>query len=303
MVSSAQYNGLAKSIVGTRANTAEYRHDESPLSRFAMTFVILEVLFAAAAYAAATRAVYQHHAMDASYRRVTGLAALGLILHVVALVHMTLHTGMMIIGVGSALSLFAWQAALLLWLFSLKRSVAALGLVIYPVAGLCAITGLLVPDPNSAHEALDWPLQVHIILSMLAYGLLTLGAVQAAVLSLQHHQLRQHPPSGLFTSLPPLQTMETLLFRLIGAGFFMLSLAIATGALFINHLFEQHLAHKAVLSVAAWLVFAVLLFGRWRYGWRGRVAVRGVMIGYGVLVLAYFGSKLVLELILGEHWW
>lgn len=268
-----------------------------------MTFVILEVLLAAAAYAATTYAVYQHHAAHAAYLRVTLLAGLGLILHIVALVHMTLHTGAMIIGVGSALSLFAWQAALLLWLFSLKHSVGALGLVMYPLAGLCAIAGLLVPDPNGAHEALAWPLQTHIILSMLAYGLLTLGAVQAAILSLQHRQLRQHPPSELLTTLPPLQTMETLLFRLIGAGFFMLSLAIATGALFINDLFEQHLAHKALLSVAAWLVFAVLLFGRWLHGWRGRLAVRGVMIGYGVLVLAYFGSKLVLELILGEHWW
>ncbi|KEZ75988.1 cytochrome C assembly family protein [Salinisphaera hydrothermalis] len=268
-----------------------------------MTFVIIEVLLATTAYAAATYAVYQHHATGAPYLRVTLLAGLGLVMHMVALVHMTLHTGAMIIGVGSALSLFAWQAALLLWLFSLKRSIGALGLVMYPLAGLCAIAGLLVPDPNGAREALDWPLQAHIMLSMLAYGLLTLGAVQAAVLSLQHRQLRQHPPSGLFTTLPPLQTMETLLFRLIGAGFFMLSLAIATGALFISHLFEQHLAHKAVLSVAAWLVFAILLFGRWRYGWRGRLAVRGVMIGYVVLVFAYFGSKLVLELILGEHWW
>ncbi|HET7312826.1 cytochrome C assembly family protein [Salinisphaera sp.] len=267
-----------------------------------MTLVIIEVLIAAAAYAAATYAVYQHHATGAPYLRVTLLAALGLAVHIVALVHMTLHTGAMIIGLGSALSLFAWQAALLLWLFSLKRSVGALGLVMYPAAGLCAIAGLLVPDPHGAREALAWPLQAHIILSMLAYGLLTLGAVQAAMLSLQHRQLRQHPPSGLFTTLPPLQTMETLLFRLIGAGFFMLSLAIVTGALFINHLFEQHLAHKAVLSVVAWLVFAVLLFGRWRYGWRGRVAVRGVTIGYVVLALAYFGSKLVLELILGEHW-
>ncbi|RJS93819.1 inner membrane protein YpjD [Salinisphaera sp. Q1T1-3] len=268
-----------------------------------MTFVVIEVLIAALAYAGATRAVWQHHARGAAYLPVTLLAGLGLLMQLVALVHMTLHAGAMIIGLGTALSLFAWQAALLLWLFSLRESVGALGLVMYPVAGLCAIAGLLVPDPNGAREALDWPIQAHILLSILAYGLLTLGAVQAAVLSMQHRQLRRRPPSGVFTTLPPLQTMETLLFRLIGGGFFLLSLAIATGALFIDHLFAQHLAHKAVLSVVAWLVFAVLLFGRWRYGWRGRLAVRGVLVGYVLLVLAYFGSKLVLELILGEHWW
>lgn len=268
-----------------------------------LTLVILEVLIAAMAYAIATYAVWQHHATGAPYLRVTLAAGVGLAAQLIALVHMSLHAGMMIIGLGTALSMFAWQAALLLWLFSIRRSVGALGLVIYPMAALCAIAGLLVPDDNSVREALDWPVQLHIVLSMLAYGLLTLGAVQAAVLSMQHRQLRRRPPSGVFTTLPPLETMEALLFRLIGAGFFVLSLAIVTGALFISHLFAQHLAHKAVLSVVAWLVFAIMLFGRWRYGWRGRLAVRGVMAGYLMLVLAYFGSKLVLELILGEHWW
>lgn len=268
-----------------------------------LTFVVLEVLIAAAAYAFATRAVWLHHARGTPYLHATLAAAVGLAAQLVALIHMSLHTGAMVIGLGTALSLFAWQAALLLWLFSIKRSVGALGLVIYPLAGLCAIAGLLVPDSSSVHETLDWQVQLHILLSMLAYGLLTLGAVQAAVLSMQHRQLRRRPPSGVFTTLPPLETMETLLFRLIGAGFFLLSLAIITGALFISHLFAQHLAHKAVLSLVAWLAFAIMLFGRWRYGWRGRLAVRGVLGGYGLLILAYFGSKLVLELILGEHWW
>lgn len=268
-----------------------------------MTVVVIEVLIAALAYAFATHAVWRHHAHGAVYWPVAALAGVGLTMQLVALVHLTLHTGAMIIGLGTALSLFAWQAALLLWLFSLRESVGALGLVMYPLAAFCAIAGLIVPDPNGAREALDWPVQAHILLSILAYGMLTLGAVQAAVLSLQHRQLRRRPPSGLFTTLPPLQTMETLLFRLVLAGFFLLSLAIATGTLFIDRILAQHLLHKTVLSVFAWLVFAVLLFGRWRYGLRGRLAVRGVLIGYVLLVLAYFGSKLVLELILGEHWW
>lgn len=267
-----------------------------------MTLVIVEVLLAALAYAGAAAAVWRHLSSGEAYWHVTALAALGLIAQIGSLIHLSLHSGMMVIGLGTAMSLFAWQAALLLWLFSLRESVGALGLVIYPLAGLCAITALLVPDAHSATESLAWPLQLHILLSMLAYGLLTLGAVQAIVLAMQHRQLRRRPPAGLFIRLPALQTMEMLLFRLIGSGFFLLSLAIATGALFIDDLFAQHLVHKTVLSLCAWLFFAVLLFGRWRYGWRGRVAVRGALTGYGLLVLAYFGSKLVLELILGEHW-
>ena len=268
-----------------------------------MALVVVEVLLAALAYAAAAGAVWAHHAHGRRYGHVIALAGVGLVMQMIALVHVTLRAHAMVIGLGTALSLFAWQAALLLWLFSLRRSVGALGLVIYPVAALCAIAGLLIPDRNSATDALDWPLQLHIVLSVLAYGLLTLGAVQAGVLSLQYRQLRQRPPAGVFTILPSLQAMEKLLFRLISSGFCVLTLSIATGALFINNLFAQHLAHKTVLSIFAWIVFAVLLFGRWRYGWRGRLAVRGALGGYALLVLSYFGSKLVLELILGEHWW
>ena len=88
------------------------------------------------------------------------------------------------------------------------------------------------------------------------------------------------------------------MFRLIGAGFALLTLTLVTGALFVENLFAQHLAHKTALSVAAWLVFGTLLYGRWRYGWRGRRAVRLTLIGMSVLVLAFFGSKFVLELIL-----
>jgi len=263
-----------------------------------MALVVLEVLIAAFAYSAATCAVWAHHASGKNYWRVTALAAIGLIAQPIALVHMSLRTGAMVIGLGTALSLFAWQVALLLWLFSLRRSVGALGLVVYPVAGLCAIAGLLVPDPHSARDALDWPLQLHIILSMLAYGLLTLGAVQAAVLSIQHRQLRRRPPSGVFTTLPPLQTMEEMLFSMLRLGFVLLTLALISGWLFVDNLFAQHLVHKTVLSIVAWLVFGTLLWGRHRFGWRGQTAMRWTLGGFATLMLAYFGSKLVLEFIL-----
>src|SRR5699024_8746385 len=206
----------------------------------------------------------------------------------------------LIIGVGTALSLFAWQAALLLWLFTLRRPMSLLELTIYPLAGFFALVGLLIPDPNGPHETASWTVQAHIILSMLAYGLLTLSAVQACIVALQQYQLRRRPPHALLGALPPLQSMETFLFRLIGGGFYVLTLAIITGLFFISDILEQHLAHKLVLSIIAWLIFGMLLLGRLRYGWRGRVAVRGAIIGYAVLVLAYFGSKLVLEIILGK---
>lgn len=261
-----------------------------------------EVIIALLAYAAAGYAVWQHLRHDRPGWRSRAWAAAALVIHAIALVHVSLQADVLILGVGTVLSLFAWQSALLLWLFSLRESTGILGLVIYPVAGVCAVAAFAMPPGSAAIDTLTWPLIVHILLSMLAYGLLTLGAVQAVILALQHHQLRQRTPGPLMTALPPLETMETLLFRLIIAGFALLSLAIVTGALFIDNLFAQHLAHKTILSLIAWLVFAVLLWGRHQFGWRGRTAMRGALAGYGVLVLAYFGSKMVLELMLGEHW-
>ncbi|HLQ85519.1 MAG TPA: cytochrome c biogenesis protein CcsA [Salinisphaeraceae bacterium] len=268
-----------------------------------MTAQFFEVLIAFAAYAAAGHAVWQHLRHGRPHWRVTLWAALALAVHALALLHASLtSSNTLILGVGSALSLFAWQSAVLLWLFSLRESIGALGLVIYPLAGISAIIALVLPAGSAATETLLWQVQLHILLSMLAYGLLTLGAVQAIILALQHRQLRRRPPGALMAALPSLESMERLLFRLLVAGFFLLTLAIVTGVLFIADLFAQHLAHKTILSCAAWLVFAVLLWGRRHYGWRGRTALRGVLSGYSVLVLAYFGSKLVLELFLGEHW-
>ena len=92
--------------------------------------------------------------------------------------------------------------------------------------------------------------------------------------------------------------MEQLLFQLIGTGFVLLSAGLLTGIVFLEDVFAQHLVHKTVLSIAAWSIFGILLWGRWRFGWRGRKAIRWTLSGFGVLILAYFGSKLVLELIL-----
>jgi ABC-type uncharacterized transport system permease subunit len=92
--------------------------------------------------------------------------------------------------------------------------------------------------------------------------------------------------------------MENLLFQMLTAGFILLSLSLFSGILFLEDLFAQHLAHKTVFSIIAWLVFGTLLWGRWRFGWRGRTAIRWTLSGFFFLMLAYFGSKLVLEIVL-----
>lgn len=177
-----------------------------------------------------------------------------------------------------------------------------LGVIVYPFTAVCLVAGHTIPAGSAPTEPLSWALQTHIILSLLAYGLLTLGALIALVMAIQHRLLHEHRPNGLAATLPPLQQMEAMLFRLMAGGFFVLTLAIISGLGFVDRIFAQHLAHKTVLSLLAWLVFGILLWGRHQFGWRGRAAVRWCLSGYGLLILAYFGSKLVLELILGRHW-
>ena len=230
------------------------------------------------------------------------LPPVALALHLWLLVTHLFHGEAVVIGVREALSLFAWQSALLLWLFCLRQPLRVLGLAIYPLAGIAGALAAAFPSPIQPIPISDWKVQLHIVLSLLSAGLLTLAAVQAFALALQDRMLHGRPQLTLAQALPPLQTMERLLFQLIALGFFLLSMTLISGLLFVHNLLSQHLAHKTVLSAIAWLLFAVLLWGRRQYGWRGRVATRWALSGYAFLVLAYFGSKWVLEQLLHKQW-
>lgn len=141
----------------------------------------------------------------------------------------------------------------------------------------------------------------HILLSILAYSLLTIASFQALLLAYQNNKLKNKQlHGGLVSLMPPLQTMETLLFELIWAGFGFLTLAIITGAIFIDDIFAQQLTHKTAFSLLSWLIYAVLLSGRHSLGWRGSAAIRWTLGGFAALMLAYFGSKLAIEIILGN---
>ena len=144
-------------------------------------------------------------------------------------------------------------------------------------------------------------LRLHILISILAYSVLSIAAIQAILLAIQNKYLRNKHPGGFIRSFPPMETMESLLFKMIGVGFVLQSISLVTGMLYLENMFEQHLAHKTILSIVSWFVFAVLLWGRWRFGWRGRVAIRWTLAGFIILLLAYLGSKMVLEIFLGRH--
>jgi len=147
-----------------------------------------------------------------------------------------------------------------------------------------------------------WELTFHIAMATTAFAFLTIGAVLAVAQVFVDRRLRSRQPLGLLRILTPLESLESGCFHSILAGFALLTLALVTGAFFVDNLFAQHLVHKVVLAIIAWLVFGVLLLGRWRFGWRGRKALRWTLAGYVLLGLSYFGSKFVLENMLGRHW-
>jgi ABC-type uncharacterized transport system permease subunit len=113
-------------------------------------------------------------------------------------------------------------------------------------------------------------------------------------------RLHRRVPDPSAERIPPLLTLERFLFRLVGTGFVLLTLTIASGGLFSEQVFGKPFTftHKSVFSILSWLAFGALLWGRWRYGWRGRVALRWILTGTVLLFLAYLGSKFVLEVLL-----
>ncbi|HRD66825.1 MAG TPA: cytochrome c biogenesis protein CcsA [Candidatus Competibacter sp.] len=233
-----------------------------------------------------------------------GALALGwsaVVLHAIVLSQTVFQPAGLNLGFFNALSFTGWLIDAVLLAVAMIRPVENLGIVVLPFGALTLILGLLFPAERIVADPGQWPLELHILIAILAYSLLTLAAVQAALLAIQDRRLRHRHPGGFLRGIPPLTAMETLLFQMIGTGFVLLSIALVSGFFFLEDLFAQHLAHKAVLSFVAWCVFGVLLWGRWRFGWRGRTAIRWTLSGFAFLVLAYFGSKLVLELVLRRY--
>jgi ABC-type uncharacterized transport system permease subunit len=222
----------------------------------------------------------------------------GLLLHSWLLWDSIFSQGGINLGFYHALALTAWTIIALLLVSSLTKPVDNLGLILLPAAALSLILEANFAEVAFLRPTATWPLKIHVLLSMLAYSLLTLASGQAILLALQDRHLRQRHPGGFIRTLPPLQTMESLLFEMISAGFVLLTLALLSGFAFLENMFAQHLVHKTVLSVLAWLVFGGLLVGRFRNGWRGRTAIIWTLGGFVILILAYFGTKIVLEFIL-----
>jgi ABC-type uncharacterized transport system permease subunit len=229
------------------------------------------------------------------------LILLAIVGHSDAIMRMMRINGAFSIGVLEAISLLAWTLAVLACLVSIDRQNRALGAILMASAGVGAAASGAGRGLAEATTA-GWELTAHILLSMGAAALLFAAAVTAVLLVILDRRLRTRRLADLPSVLPPLDALEKVMFRLIGAGFGLLTLALFTGFVFVTNLFTQNLVQKTALSLIAWILFGVLLIGRIRFGWRGRSAVQWTLSGFGVLAIAYFGVKFVLEDVLGRHW-
>lgn len=210
--------------------------------------------------------------------------------------------GGMRFGFSYAVALMIWLALLFYWIESFYSRLEGLHMLGLPLAAVGALLPLIFPAQHTLGH-IDSPVfRAHFLMAMLAYSLFTLAALHALLMAAAEKRLHRGRLSGAMSRLPPLLTMEALLFRLIVIAFVLLTLTLASGILFSETLFGQPLRfdHKTIFAIASWVIFAALLAGRYLYGWRGRIALRWTLAGFAALILAYVGTRFVLEVLLGR---
>ncbi|MEM1156045.1 MAG: cytochrome c biogenesis protein CcsA [Pseudomonadota bacterium] len=225
------------------------------------------------------------------------LSAAALVCHIAVVAHDIFPGGNIELGFYKV-SAVIFLVINLLCLASLsRRPLQNLLVVLFPLSAIAVLVSHFAPNTGFRSD-MPTGIMIHIVSSIVAYAVLTLAAAQAALLAVQDHQLKNRHTRGLVQVLPPLQLMETMLFELLWVGELLLTVAIVSGFVFLDDIFAQSLVHKTVLTIVAWALLAILLWGHHRLGWRSTTAVKFTLSGFALLVLAFYGSKLVLELIL-----
>lgn len=195
-------------------------------------------------------------------------------------------------------SLTFWLMGVLSLLILAIRPLQTLLMAIFPLAAIAILVATLTPE--TARPMTDTPrgLLLHISTSIIGYALLGLATLQGLLVLQQSRLLRQHKTRGLIRLLPPLDRTEQVMHELIAMGTLVMAVSIVAGFYYVDDLFAQHLIHKTVLTIIAWVLFAVVSVRHIRYGWRVNTAVMLCCSGFALLTIGFYGSKLVLELVL-----
>ncbi|MGQ9426342.1 cytochrome C assembly family protein [Gilvimarinus sp. F26214L] len=228
-------------------------------------------------------------------RWVTAIATVAVALHGIGAYSSVFGANDFRFGVFILPTLFFWVINLMVLVSGLRKPLYNLFVFLFPLSVVAILSAQLSESPS---RAVDPALMMHILLALLAYGLLTIASFQAVLLAFQNYQLKHKHATGVIQLLPPLQTMEGLMFEMVWAGELLLTALIVSGLVYTTDLVEQNQAHTMAFSVIAWLIYAILLWGRHQLGWRGKVAVRWTLGGFVALALAYFGTQLIYQVVL-----
>lgn len=259
--------------------------------------VITALLYIAAAGATGSR-IYLGEERGPARSTGLALASAAVGVHAVLVAETTWAGAELNLSIFNALSLVTWITCAGVVIFSLRQRIEHIGVLLWPVTSLAALSTLF--EEPVASLTRDPLLSTHIIISMTAYAILLAAVIQALILAILDNRLRTHRRAiGFVRRLPALRTMERQLLWLVGIGFCALTISLATGfGFFFDEVVSGGMLHKTSLSIASWVAFGVLLLGNTLWGWRGQTAVRWTIIGFIALMLGYFGSKFVIELIL-----
>lgn len=238
--------------------------------------------------------------VDTGRRAPHFLVLIPLSIHIWLLSATMLRPDGLYLGVGNTVSLVIAIAVLIYWIAGFAYRLDALNALVLPSAAILSALPLFVPATHPLANTQLLVFKAHLMIAMLAYSLFTIASLHVLVMAVAEKHLHSHDVPPFLQSLPPLLTMESVLFKILGSGFVFLTLTLATGVLFSEELFGKPLTftHKTIFGFMSWFIFGGLLLGRALYGWRGRVAMRWTLAGFMALVLAYVGSRFVAEIIL-----
>lgn len=235
----------------------------------------------------------QHKSLQVAFL----IAWMALLLHIIYAYQISIIED----GFDSSLSAMAvLVSAILVLIFQLgclAIPIRRLGVLVFPLTILSLVFSFFWSGESNATQHLRGALGAHVLVSIVAYCLLAIASIQALLYVYQEQQIKNRATPTMLMALPPLQTMETLLFRLIWVGFALLSLTLVTGAIFSKELFGHALEfkHHTILALLGWLVFAILLYKRTTLGLRGMQAAAWTLGGFLLIQLGYFGTKFVSE--------
>lgn len=228
----------------------------------------------------------------------SAMIALGLLIHA-WLLYQVIFAGGFNLGFYNALSAIAWLTVLIYWLANLKHELHSLQAFVLPPAALFALLPAFEVNNHFLPEAVQPLFMAHIGIALLAYSLFTFASLHALLMMFAERSLHNKATLIKLPSFPPLMVMESLLFRVIKIGFVLLTFTLVSGMLFSEQIFGKPMQfnHKTVFSIASWIIYGWLLYGRYKHGWRGTKAINLTLIGFVLLVLAYVVSKFILQVV------